>query len=127
MNQPTLHTSEVYDFRQYDRIWQRVAPNLEPYPGAEQTAGAAAVQAAVDKYIAWQCGKLGRDINPSKLISLLMQTGVKRVDLTSPVFTHLQDGNQTLNADMSYDPAEAVPQVARVMHVTIHNGGYEDE
>ena len=88
---------------------------------------AAAVQAAVDKYIAWQCGKLGRDINPSKLISLLMQTGVKRVDLTSPVFTHLQDGNQTLNADMSYDPAEAVPQVARVMHVTIHNGGYEDE
>ena len=88
---------------------------------------AAAVQAAVDKYIAWQCGKLGRDINPSKLISLLMQTGVKRVDLASPAFTHLQDGNQTLHADMSYDPAEAVPQVARVMHVTIHNGGYEDE
>lgn len=26
-------TPEVYDFRQYDRIWQRVAPNLEPYPG----------------------------------------------------------------------------------------------
>ncbi len=23
-------TPEVYDFRQYDRIWQRVAPNLEP-------------------------------------------------------------------------------------------------
>lgn len=88
---------------------------------------AAAVQAAVDKYIAWQCGKLGRDINPSKLISLLMQTGVKRVDLDSPAFTHLQDGNQTLNADMSYDPAEAVPQVARVMTVKIQNGGYEDE
>ena len=88
---------------------------------------AAAVQAAVDKYIAWQCGKLGRDINPSKLISLLMQTGVKRVDLASPAFTHLQDGNQTLNADMSYDPTEAVPQVARVMDVKIHNGGYEDE
>ena len=35
-------TPEVYDFRQYDRIWQRVAPNLEPYPGmaasAQQTA-----------------------------------------------------------------------------------------
>lgn len=29
----TLHNPEVYDFRQYDRIWQRVAPNLEPYPG----------------------------------------------------------------------------------------------
>ena len=32
MNQ-TLHNPDVYDFRQYDRIWQRVAPNLEPYPG----------------------------------------------------------------------------------------------
>ena len=28
-----LHSPEVYDYRQYDRIWQRVAPNLEPYPG----------------------------------------------------------------------------------------------
>ena len=28
-----LHNPEVYDYRQYDRIWQRVAPNLEPYPG----------------------------------------------------------------------------------------------
>ena len=27
-----LHTAETYDFRQYDRIWQRVAPGLEPYP-----------------------------------------------------------------------------------------------
>ena len=24
--------SEVYDFRQHDRVWQRVAPGLEPYP-----------------------------------------------------------------------------------------------
>ena len=29
----SLHSPEVYDFRQYDRIWQRVAPTLEPYPG----------------------------------------------------------------------------------------------
>ncbi len=28
----TVHNPEPYDFRQYDRIWQRVAPNLEPYP-----------------------------------------------------------------------------------------------
>lgn len=28
----TVHSPEVYDFRQYDRIWQRVAPTLEPYP-----------------------------------------------------------------------------------------------
>lgn len=31
-------TPEVYDFRQYDRIWQRVAPNLEPYPGMAVSA-----------------------------------------------------------------------------------------
>ena len=28
----TTQTPEVYDFRQYDRLWQRVAPDLEPYP-----------------------------------------------------------------------------------------------
>ncbi len=29
----TLHTPENYDFRRYDRVWQRVAPQMEPYPG----------------------------------------------------------------------------------------------
>lgn len=33
----TVHTPEVYDFRQYDRIWQRVAPTLEPYPTSRPT------------------------------------------------------------------------------------------
>lgn len=37
-----LHTPEVYDFRQYDHLWQRVAPGLEPYPGQESQAGAPA-------------------------------------------------------------------------------------
>lgn len=39
-------TPEVYDFRQYDRIWQRVAPTLEPYPGMTVQPGAAAQPAA---------------------------------------------------------------------------------
>lgn len=38
----TVHTPEVYDFRQYDRIWQRVAPGLEPYPAARQETAAPA-------------------------------------------------------------------------------------
>lgn len=48
----TMCNPEVYDFRQYDRIWQRVAPTLEPYPGmtAQQAAsvqpGGSAQQAA---------------------------------------------------------------------------------
>lgn len=29
---------EVYDFRQHDQIWQRVAPGLEPYPAARQVS-----------------------------------------------------------------------------------------
>ena len=32
MEQSTQNHPEVYDFRQYDRIWQQVAPTLEPYP-----------------------------------------------------------------------------------------------
>lgn len=28
-----LHRTDDYDYRQYDRVWQRVAPDLEPYPG----------------------------------------------------------------------------------------------
>lgn len=36
----TIHNPEVYDYRQYDRIWQRVAPNLEPYPSVRPAEGA---------------------------------------------------------------------------------------
>lgn len=88
---------------------------------------AAAVERAVEEYIAWQSAKLGRDINPSKLTSLLMQTGIKRVDIRAPVFTSLRDGNLALSADMSYDASLAVPQLAQVGGVHILNGGYEDE
>lgn len=33
-----LHSPGVYDYRQYDRVWQRVAPTLEPYPKVEVPA-----------------------------------------------------------------------------------------
>lgn len=76
----------------------------------------AAVDKAVAEFVAWQCGKLGRDINPSVLIGKLMQTGIKRVALTSPVFTTLRDGSD-----------DTTPQVASVGTITATNGGYEDE
>lgn len=76
----------------------------------------AAVDAAVAQYAAWQCAKLGRDINPSYLIGLLMQTGIKRVVLTSPAFTVLRDGSDN-----------TAPQVAVVQNITATNGGHEDE
>ena len=76
----------------------------------------AAVDQAVAEFVAWQYGKLGRDINPSVLIGKLMQTGIKRVALTSPVFTTLRDGSDG-----------TPPQVAAVGTITATNGGYEDE
>lgn len=44
----TIHSPETYDYRQYDRIWQRVAPNLEPYPNI-RPAGDAAVPAMAEQ------------------------------------------------------------------------------
>lgn len=77
---------------------------------------AAAVQMAVDEFNAWQCARLGRDINPSHLIKLLMQTGIKRVEMRAPAFTVLRDGGN-----------KTVPQVASFGTAAIVNGGYEDE
>jgi phage-related baseplate assembly protein len=42
---------------------------------------------AVRSYIKWQTEKMGRDINPSYLTSLLMDTGVKRVVITNPGYS----------------------------------------
>jgi phage-related baseplate assembly protein len=77
-----------------------------------------AVQAAVDDYIAWQCGKLGRDINPDELRQRAKAAGVKRIELKSPAFTVLRDGK---------DDEDSVPQIAAIGTVNIINGGYEDE
>ena len=76
----------------------------------------AAVTAAVDEYVAWQSGKLGRDINPSKLIQMVVNAGAKRVVVTSPAFTSLDDGS-----------GSDAPELAKCTSVTITNGGAEDE
>lgn len=34
-----VQSPEVYDFRQHDRIWQRVSPGLEPYPDTAARSG----------------------------------------------------------------------------------------
>lgn len=76
-----------------------------------------AVDAAVERYKAWQAGRLGRDINPSTLIGMLMEVnGVKRVNLTAPAFTILADGSDN-----------STPALAKAGTVTVTNGGYEDE
>lgn len=77
---------------------------------------------AGQQYISWQSGKMGRDINPDKLRYLLLEVGIKRVDLQQPVFTPLEDGKPSV--DLTSDK---VPQVAKVGTVTVKSGGYEDE
>lgn len=78
----------------------------------------AAIRSAVDEYADWQCKKIGRDINPSRLMWLLKDTGAKRIDIKSPVFTSLRDGSDRLT-----------PQTAHTdcVSAVIVNGGYEDE
>lgn len=75
-----------------------------------------AVTEAINKYIAWQCEKFGRDINPDELRQYVKAAGVKRIELLSPNFTTLRDGKDN-----------TVPQIAAINTITITSGGYEDE
>lgn len=95
--------------------------NVTYYTSEESTSSptevTAAVTAAIDAFKAWQSARIGRDINPSKLISFLMGTGLlKRVVVTSPSFTSLRDGSNHLT-----------PQLASVGTTTVTNGGVEDD
>lgn len=69
-----------------------------------------AVSAAVDSYIAWQ-RKIGRDINPSKLLALVMGAGAKRVQITAPIFTAI--------------PADSIAAIDGTASITY--GGLEDD
>lgn len=82
-----------------------------PNPSAASTAVIAqAVTDAVNQYRLWQTGKMGRDINPSRLTSLLMGTGVKRVEVRKPVFQQVEKNS-----------------VAILGTETVLNGGAENE
>jgi len=49
-----------------------------------------AVDKAVGRYIAWQRSRLGLDILPDLLHKLIMDCGVKRMDIIAPTFTVLK-------------------------------------
>lgn len=49
------------------------------------------IDVAVSLYNSWQTEKIGRDINPDYLIQKLMEAGAKRVVITSPSFTVIDD------------------------------------
>lgn len=69
-----------------------------------------AVSAAVDSYISWQ-RKIGRDINPSKLLALVMGAGAKRAQITAPIFTAI--------------PADSIAAIDGTASITY--GGLEDD
>jgi phage-related baseplate assembly protein len=54
-----------------------------------------AIQDAVDKavadYVDWQKAKIGRDINPDELTRQIRAAGAKRITITSPSFTVLDN------------------------------------
>lgn len=68
------------------------------------------IEQAIERYIKWQTGRMGRDINPDKLIELLRTAGAKRAEINSPVFTVVNEG-----------------EVARFKNSNIVFGGLEDE
>jgi phage-related baseplate assembly protein len=75
---------------------------IETERATEAASIISAVNNAVDRYIAWQKSKLGSDILPDILHKLIMDCGVKRIEITEPVFTVLKpnevaqfNGNKT--------------------------------
>lgn len=97
------------------------APELVPYDlhvewslaraaSAMANTISAAVDAAVESYRIWQRSVPGRDINPTRLISLMEQAGARRVHVKSPVHTQLVSR-----------------QLARETSVTVTFTGVDDE
>lgn len=68
-----------------------------------------AVQQAADEYALWQKTAIGRDINPDELVRRMIDAGAKRVMITSPTFTVLDE-----------------TQVAQETSVTVAYQGLED-
>jgi phage-related baseplate assembly protein len=61
------------------------------------------VSGVVAEYVRWQGSKLGRDVNPSKLSQMIMDTGViARVDMTYPVYAALSDGSDGSTPEYAY-------------------------
>ena len=93
-------------------------PRTSPQGGA---AIVSAVNETVEAFKVWQSEKLGRDINPSVLIGMLMDCGIKRCVVRSPSFRVLSDGS-------FMDVTEyRKPEYAVCTSVTVLNGGVEDE
>lgn len=68
------------------------------------------IAAAVEEYKTWQSSKIGRDINPTQLISLIQSAGAKRAVVTLPAFTVIPN-----------------TKIAKVRNCTVNYGGIEND
>ena len=68
------------------------------------------VNQAIDNYILWQQSKIGRDVNPDKLISMIESAGAKRCAVTAPSYTVIANGS-----------------IARLGTKTVTYGGIEND
>lgn len=84
------------------------------YIGSSDKAAAVSIQKAVEEaveaYKEWQSAAIGRDVNPSYLISKIMAAGAKRVDVTGPAYTVIER-----------------TEIAQAGTVTVTYGGVEDD
>lgn len=88
--------------------------NLKYYINRSSSASATQIQdevtAAIAEYIKWQTTEIGIDINPSELTKRIVAAGAKRVELTEPVFTAVEE-----------------TEVAQCSGQTVNYGGLEDD
>ena len=87
-----------------DPVPYRIAGGWHLHRSDSALAGniTAAVQAAVEEYRLWQRSAPGRDINPTRLISLVERAGAKRVELEEPAFTPLKGWEIARETDIDF-------------------------
>ncbi|MFD0710645.1 baseplate J/gp47 family protein [Paenibacillus sp. GCM10027626] len=69
----------------------------------EATQIQAAVQQAVNDYVIWEKTKIGRDVMPSELIRRIMNAGARRVAVSSPTYTVVEDTDVAVADEITVD------------------------
>ena len=71
--------------------------NLKYFINDSDKANVTNIQAAVTKAIEdfkrYQSERIGRDVNPSMLVSMIVNAGAKRVDIIEPAFISVDDAH----------------------------------
>ena len=75
----TIHAPEVEDFK-VDLTYY-----INQSDANRELEIKAAVEAAVQDYITWQESTIGRDLNPDKLVALVIGAGAKRLEVRAPI------------------------------------------